>query len=174
MDSLDREKYLYVEEELAHPWGTEWERMSVRQGWTLPHQRFLASVTRREAVASYNLPLVPGEGVTEFPLLLAKDKDTRLTGEANFLHLPVFTEQYGVIRRLAAAIFPAALGFGHHSLALLDGGLVPFDLEAVFPGPQLGLAEPGVLRNVDGLGKRLRERWYRHCDGGKQSHTADK
>src|SRR5712692_6835822 len=148
--------------------------MPGRQGWTLPHQRRPASETRREAAASHSLPLVPEVGVTEFPFLLAKDKNTRLTGEADFLHLPVFTEQYGVICRLAAAIFPAALGFGHHSLALLDGGLIPLDLEAVFPGPQLGLTELGGVRNVDGLGEWFRERWYCHCDGGQQSHAADK
>src|SRR5713226_1712 len=93
-----------------------------------------ARATSREATPECSLPLVPRKGVTDSPCSLAEDENTRLTGKADFLHLPIFAEEHGVILRLGATVFPATLGFRNNLLAFLDGGLVSFDLQTVFTG----------------------------------------
>ena len=127
-----------------------------------------------EAAAECSLPLVPGKEVTESSRLLAENKNTRLAGKAGFLHLPVFVNQQGVIRRLGAAVFPAPFGFGNNLFALLNGGLIAVNLKPVFARFQLGFAELGDLRNTDGLGEGFRKRWHCQGDGGQQGDTAEK
>src|SRR6266403_788069 len=133
-----------------------------------------ARMTSREATPECSLSLVPWNGVTDFPRLLAEDENTSLACKADFPYLPVLSKQQGIIGRLGAAVFPPAFGFGNDLLALLDGGLVSFDLQAVLAGFQLGLAEFRVLRNVYGLCEGVCRCRYCQCDRGKQSHTADK
>src|SRR6266849_2166566 len=133
-----------------------------------------ARTTSREATPECSLPLVPRKGVTRSSCLLAEDEHTSLAGKAGFLYLPVFSEQQGVIGGLSAAVFPPAFGFGNNLLAFLHGGLVSFDLQAIFTCTQLEPAEFRGLCNADGLGEGLRKCRYCHCDGGQQSHTADK
>src|ERR1700694_537161 len=119
----------------------------------------VARMTSREAAAECSLPLVPGKEVTESSRLFAENKNTRLAGKAGFLHLPVFVNQQGVIRRLGAAVFPAPFGFGNNLFALLNGGLIAVNLQPVFARFQLGFAELGDLRHTDGLGEEFLERW---------------
>src|SRR5258708_6679554 len=133
-----------------------------------------ARTTCREAAWECSLPLVHRKGVTNSPCLLAEDENTRLSRKADFPHLPIFAEQQGIVGSLGAAVFPPAFGFGNNLFAFLHGGLGSFDLQAVFSGLQLGLAEFGSLGKVDGLGEGLRKCRYCQCDGGQQSHTADK
>src|SRR6266436_3368282 len=133
-----------------------------------------AKMTSREAALRCGLSLVPWNGITEFPRLLAEDENTSLACKADFPYLPVLSKQQGIIGRPGAAVFPPAFGFGNDLLAFLDGGLVSFDLQTVFAGLQLGLAELRGLRNVDGLGEGFCKCRYCQCDGGQQSHTADK
>src|SRR6266480_2967637 len=82
--------------------------------------------------------------------LLVENENAGLACKADFSYLPVLSKQQGIIGGFGAAIFPAALGFGYNLLTLLDGGFVSFDLQAVFAGSQLRLAELRGLRNVDG------------------------
>src|SRR5713226_2155984 len=133
-----------------------------------------ARATSREAAPKCSLSLVPRKGVTESPRLFAEDENTSLAGKADFPYLPVLSKQQGIIGGLGAAVFPAAFGFGNHLLAFLHGGLVPVDLQTVFTGLQLGLAEFGGLHNVDGLGEGFCKSRDCQCDGGQQSHAADK
>jgi hypothetical protein len=93
--------------------------------------------------------------------LLAENENAGLACKADFSYLPVFPQQQGIIGGFGAAIFPAALGFGYNLFTLLDGGFVSFDLQTVFAGFQLRLAELRGLRNVDGLCERFCKR--RHC-----------
>src|SRR6266446_7948122 len=133
-----------------------------------------AKMTSREATPEGSLSLVPWNGVTEFPRLLAEDENTSLACKANFPYLPVLSKQQGIIGGLGAAVFPPAFGFGNNLLAFLDGGLVSIDLQAVFTCRQLGLTEFRGLRNVDGFCERLCK--CRRCqrNSGQQSNTPDK
>src|ERR1700686_5438451 len=133
-----------------------------------------ARATSREVTPGCRLSLVPWNGVTELPRLFAEGENTSLACKADFPYLPVLSEQQGIIVGLGAAVFPPAFGFGDNLLALLDGGLISFDLQAVLAGFQLGLTEFRVLRNVDGLCEGFCKCRYRPCDRGQQSHTADK
>src|SRR5882762_10594168 len=114
------------------------------------HKVSAARMTSREATPERSLALVPWNGVTALSHLLAEDENASLAGKADFPYLPVLSKQQGIIGRLGAAVFPPAFGFGNDLLALLDGGLVSIDLQAVFAGLQLGLTEFRGLRNVDG------------------------
>jgi len=131
-------------------------------------------MTSREATPECSLSLVPWNEVTELPRLLAEDENTSLACKADFPYLPVLSKQQGIIGGLGTAVFPPAFGFGNDLLAFLDGGLVSFDLQTVFSGLQLGLAKLRGLRNADGLGEGFCKCRYCQCDGGQQSHTADK
>src|ERR1700674_706986 len=133
-----------------------------------------ARTTSREAAPECSLSLVPRKGVTEFPRLLAEHENTSLAGKSDFSYLPIFAEQQGVIGGLGVAVFPPAFGFGNDLLAFLHGGLASVDLQTVFAGLQLGLPEFRGLRNADGLGEGFCKCRYCQCDGGQQSHAADK
>src|SRR6266446_141720 len=112
-----------------------------------------ARTTSREAAPECSLSLVPRKAVTDSPRLFAEDENTSLAGETDFLDLPIFAQQHGVIRGLGAAVFPAAFGFGNYLLAFLYGGLGSVDFQTVLAGLQLGLAELRGLRKGDGLGE---------------------
>src|SRR5712691_3479141 len=131
-------------------------------------------MTSREATPECSPSLVPWKGVTELSRLLAEDENTSLAGKADFPYLPVLSKQQGIIGGLGAAVFPPAFGFGNNLLAFLDGGLVSFDLQTIFPGLQFRLAEPRGLRNVDSLCKGFCKCRYCQRHGRQQSHTADK
>src|ERR1700682_3269095 len=133
-----------------------------------------ASMTSREATPECSLSLVPWNGVTEFPHLLAEDENTSLACKADFPYLPVLSKQQGIIGRLGAAVFPPAFGFGNNLLAFLDGGLISFDLQAVLAGFQLGLTEFRGLRNVDGLCEGVCKSRDCQCERRQQSPTEDK
>src|SRR5260370_18950772 len=133
-----------------------------------------ANTTSREATPECSLPFIARKGVTGSPRLLAEDENTSLAGKAGFFYLPVLSEQQGVIAGLSAAVFPPAFGFGNNLLAFLHGGLVSIDLQSVFTGLQLEPAAFRALRNADGLNEGLRKCRYCQCDGGQQSHIADK
>src|SRR6266849_1921855 len=133
-----------------------------------------AKTTSREATPECSLPFIARKGVTGSPRLLAEDENTSLAGKAGFFYLPVLSEEQGVIGGLSAAVFPPAFGFGNNLLAFLHGGLVSIDLQSVFTGLQLEPAEFRGLRNADGLNEGLRKCRYCQCDGGQQSHAADK
>ena len=66
--------------------------------------------------------------------LLVEHENAGLAGKADFLHLSGFADEHGVIIGLGAAVFPPAFGFGNNIFAFLNGGLVSFNLEAVFTG----------------------------------------
>ena len=83
-------------------------------------------MTSREATPKCSLSLVPWDGVTGFPRLLAEDENTSLAGKADFLYLPVLSKQQGIIGGLGAAVFPPALGFGNNLLAFLTVALFPW------------------------------------------------
>ncbi len=121
-----------------------------------------ARTTSREAAPECSLSLVPRKAVTESPRLFAEDKNTSLPGKAGFFYLPILSKQEGIIGGFGAAVFPPAFGFGNNLPAFLHGGLVPVDFQTVFAGLQLGLAEFGRLRNVDGLGEGFCE--SRYCE----------
>jgi len=106
--------------------------------------------------------------------LLVEHENAGLAGKADFLHLSRFTDEHGIIRGFGAAVFPPAFGFGNNILASLNGGLVSFNLDAVFTSLQLGLAKFGGLRNVDGLGEWLCERRNSQGDGRQQGDGAEK
>src|SRR5262249_44036470 len=105
--------------------------------------------------------------------LFAENKYAGLAGETNFLHLAIFTKKNGVICRFVTAVFPAAFGFADNILALLNGGFVAIDHQAVFAGLEVSLAKLSILRNVDGLSKRLGKRWHSHRERGQESETAE-
>src|SRR2546422_185949 len=120
---------------------------------------------RRPATAG-SLSLVHRKGVTKSPRLFAEDENTFLAGKTDFLYLPIFPDQNGVIGGLGAAVFPPSFRFGNNLLTSLHGGFVSIDLQAVLSGSQFGFAEFRGLRKIDGLGKGLRKSRYCQCDGG--------
>src|SRR6266702_873703 len=133
-----------------------------------------ASRTRRKAAAECSLPLVQWKGATEYSHLFVENKHARLAGKTNFFHLPAFADEHRVVSRLGTAVFPAPLGLGNDLLASLDGGFVPIDLQSVFAGFQVSLAESRSLCNVDGPGDGFREERHGQGDGCQQGDTAEK
>ena len=111
---------------------------------------------------------------TYSPCLFAEDKYAGLAGETDFLYLSTFTQQNGVIRRLGAAVFPAALGLSNNFLAILNRGFVAINQQAVFARFEVGLAELRGLRNVDGLAERLCKYGHGHRKCGEQCKTTYK
>src|SRR5690349_12955663 len=106
--------------------------------------------------------------------LLTEDEYARLAGKTNFLDLAIFADEQGIVTGFGAAVFPASFGFGNHFAALLHGGLVAVNQQAILACLQLGLTELGGLREVDILGKGLCKNGHCQRDGGEQSHAAEK
>lgn len=98
-----------------------------------------------------------GKSLLKLPRLFVEDEYASLVGKAHFFHLAAGVKDHGVVLSLGAAVFPAPFGLGDNLLALLNGGLVAFNLQAVFAGSQLRPANLGGLRNVDSFGKGFRE-----------------
>src|SRR5260370_35579712 len=118
--------------------------------------------------------LVHSKGVTKSPRLFAEDENTGLARKTDFPYLAIFPDQDGVISGLGAAVFPPSFGFGNDLLAVLHAGFVSLNFHTVLSGSHIGFAEFCGLRNVDGLGEGLRKSRHCQCDGGQQSHAADK
>src|SRR5215472_8650100 len=105
--------------------------------------------------------------------LLAEDKYARLAGKTDFLDLAILADEHRIVTGFGAAVFPAAFGFGNHFAALLNGGFVAVDQQAIFAGLQLGLTELSGLGEADILGKRLGENRHRQRDDSEQSNEAE-
>src|SRR5713226_4977958 len=73
--------------------------------------------------------------------LFVEDKNAGLASKADFLHSTILVEQQRIIVGLGAAVFPAAFGLSNDLPALLHGGSIALDLQAVLAGLQLGFAE---------------------------------
>src|SRR5260370_16347091 len=108
-----------------------------------------------------------------FPLF-AKHENALLSGEAHFLHLSVFAEQHRVVVGFRVAILPAPFAFGHHGFALLHGGFVAVDQQAVLTGLQVRLADLSGLPDAVGLADWLGTYGHGQRGSPQQHDTADK
>src|SRR5580704_1780477 len=122
---------------------------------------------RRKRDAAKRIPLYRIELVE----LFAEDEDFLLTGEANFGDLTGVVQQHRVIVRLRVAIFPASLALGDDSLALLHGGLVAVDHQAILSRVQLRRSDLGGLVDIDRFADRLCENRHGQRDHREQNHT---
>ncbi len=91
--------------------------------------------------------------------LFAENENALLAGEANLLHLPVFSQQHGVVAGFRVAVFPAAFAFGHNGSAFLYGDFIAIDQQTVLTGLQVGLANFSGLRDVENFADGLGDYW---------------
>src|SRR4029077_5269423 len=119
---------------------------------------------------SASLPMSLFHG--NFPLF-AKDENALLSREAHFLHLSVFAEQHGIVVGFRVAILPAPFNFGHHGLALLHGGFVAVDQQAVLTRLQVRLADFCGLRDANGFADGLSKYGHGQRGYGQQRDTAE-
>src|SRR5271163_3074724 len=76
-------------------------------------------------------PTRPVERTHKVLSLFVEDENAGLAGKAHFFQLAVFPDEHGIRRGLRGAIFPTAFAFRDSLAALLNGGLVAVDRQAI-------------------------------------------